>query len=37
MALKEQANKKKNPRNRDGMTRDGVPLERGTINTTPKK
>lgn len=37
MALKEQANKKKNPRNRNGLMRDGVPLERGTFNIAPKK
>lgn len=37
MALKEQANMKKTPRNRNGLMRDGVPLERGKMNLQPKK
>ena len=32
VALKEQANMKKTPRNKNGLMRDGKPLERGTVN-----
>lgn len=32
MALKEQANKKKTPRNRNAMMRDGKPLENGKLH-----
>lgn len=35
MALKEQANMKKTPRNRNGLLRDGKPLERGKIDISP--
>jgi len=37
MALKEQANMKKTPRNRNGLMRDGVPLERGVFHLGQNK
>lgn len=37
MALKEQANMKKNPRNRNGLLRDGKPLERGKLDMVSKE
>jgi hypothetical protein len=37
MALKEQGNKKKTPRNANGLFRDGKPLEKGTIKHDTRK
>ncbi|TCS76493.1 hypothetical protein EDD64_10237 [Effusibacillus lacus] len=37
MALKEQANKKKSPRNENSLRRDGKPLEQGKVEQIAEK
>jgi hypothetical protein len=37
MALKEQANKKKTPRNDNSLMRDGKPLEKGSTSHNEKR